>query len=334
MVDVARAAGVSQSTVSLVVNGRPGRVGASTRDRVLAVIDELGFRPNLTARGLRLSVTGTIGLVTDRIASSPFAGPIVSGAQALAWSHGYLLLVVNTDGDEAVQAAAVQALVDRRVDGLLYAAMAWQEVVLPATFDAVPSLLVNAWTADGHPAVTPAEVEGGRLAAQAVVEVGHRAIALIGGVRGHAAAVQREQGFREHLAGAGIAVTEDWVSTGPWDIDSGYRRMLGLLDGPERPTAVVCGNDLVAVGVITACRDRGLGVPAEVSVVGYDDQPILAAQYRPALTTVAIPHDALGRAAVTALVAAIDTGERPRSARVGGVLVRRESVAPPSSGLT
>lgn len=333
MSDVARLAGVSQSTVSLVVNGHPGRVGAATRARVLAAIEKLGFRPNLTARGLRLSSTGTIGLVTDLIASSPFAGPIVSGAQALAWSHDQLLLVVNTDGDEDLKVAAVQALLDRRVDGLLYAAMAWQEVRLPATFRTVPSLLVNAWSADGHPAVVPAEVEGGRLAARAVLEAGHRRIALVGGLASSAAAVEREQGFRECLAAAGIAPVEAWISGGPWDIESGYRRATALLDragGPgDRPTAVVCGNDLVAVGVITACRDAGLRVPDDVSVVGYDDQPILAAQFRPGLTTVSIPHDALGRAAVSALMTSLGTGRPPVGTRIGGVLVQRGSVGPP-----
>ena len=330
MRDVARLAGVSQSTVSLVVNERPGRTALDTRQRVRAAIDELGFRPNLAARGFRLSTTATIGLVTDQIASSPFAGPIVSGAQDLAWQHAHLLLVVNTVGDELVESAAFDALVDRRVDGLLYAAMAWQEVRTPPSFASLPSLLINAWSADGTPAITPDEVGGGRLSAQAAVEVGHRRIALVGGVAGDAAAVERERGFRECLAAAGVPVVEAWVSSGPWDIESGFARAGLLLDRPDRPTAIVCGNDLVAVGVIAACRERGLDVPTDVSVVGYDDQPILAAQFRPALTTISIPHYEMGRSGVASLMTALLTGEPPESARIGGCLVRRDSVGPPA----
>lgn len=339
MNEVARRAGVSQSTVSVIVNGRDGqvRIAEQTKARVLAVIEELGFRPNLAARNLRLQRTRTIGFVTDHIAASPFAGRIVLGAQDVALSHDHLLILVNTAGDRAVEDTAIEMLLDRQVDSLLYAAMSWRSVDLPAAFASVPSILVNCWS-DGsrlpadYPAMAPVESAGETLAARAVLAEGHREIAFIGGPRDEVATVEREQGFRAALAAAGVPVREEWMCYGEGEISDGHRTTVRLLDHARRPTALVCWNDRLAAGALIAVLERGLSVPGDVSVVGYDDQEGLADQLSPALTTVSIPHYEMGRAAVAALMAALATGRAAEGRKVPGTLIRRASLGPVKGG--
>jgi LacI family transcriptional regulator len=330
MKDVGLLAGVSQSTVSHVVN-RTGKIPEETEQRVRAAIEELGYRPNETARNLRLRRSRTIGMVTDAIASSPFAGRVLRGAEELAWERGYLLLLVDATEDPSIESAAVDTLLARQVDGMLYASMSWRGVDMPAGFTKLPSLLVNAWPSGSRkiPAIVPAETEGGRLAASTVIQAGHRRISYLGGPKDDAARIEREAGFRKAMAEAGLPVEERWVLSGDYHLHSGYVLALGLLDRPDRPTALVCGNDRMAVGAMMAARECGLAVPGDVSIVGYDDQEDLAEQVVPALTTVSIPHYEMGRAAVENLLDALATGRRPLGETVPGVLIERHSVAPP-----
>ncbi|MDQ4501057.1 LacI family DNA-binding transcriptional regulator [Sinomonas sp. ASV322] len=331
MMDVGRLAGVSQSTVSHVVN-RTGKIPEDTEQRVWAAINELGYQPNETARNLRLRRSRTIGLVTDRIASSPFAGRVLVGAQDYAWDNGYLLLLIDSRQDSKIESAAIDSLLSRQVDGMLYAAMSWREVDLPASFAKLPSLLINAWPSArrDYPAIVPDEVAGGRLAAHAVVEAGHRRIAYIGGPQDDPARIEREIGFREELASARVPVDESWILTGDYQISTGHSLTHRLLEAVERPTAIVCGNDRMAVGAITAALECGLRVPRDLSIVGYDDQEQFAAEMHPALTTVSIPHYAMGRAAVERLLDSLHTGQPPLGATIPGELIRRDSVAAPS----
>ena len=340
MNDVARLAGVSQSTVSVVVNNREAEVGISeeTSARVTAAIRELGFRPNLAARGLRLQRSRTFGFITDHIASSPFGGRTVLGAQDAAWAEDHLLLMVNTSGDPRIERSAIDALIDRGVDGLVYAAMAWGEVRLPSSFRTLPSVLVNCWSpdADRLSAVIPCEVQGGRAAAEELLTQGHRRVAMLGGTPTDAATIEREVGFREALREAGVPIREEWVRYGRHDIRSGYELTSILFDSGDAddwPTGLVCGNDRMATGAMSALSDRRLSVPTDVSVVGYDDQEGLADQVTPALTTVSIPHYAMGRAGVQHLLTGLGTTAPahadPSLLRVPGQLIRRQSVASP-----
>jgi LacI family transcriptional regulator len=337
MHDVARLAGVSQSTVSFVINHRDVEMGIApgTRERVLAVIQDVGYRPNLAARGLRLQRSRTFGLVTDCIASSPFGGRTLLGAQELAWEHDHLLLVVNTSSDRSIEASAVEALIDRGVDGLLYAAMSWTEVSPPAPFRSIPNVLVNCWDA-ASPAVVPCEVEGGRLAAEELIANGHRRIAFLGGTRSDPATTQREEGFRQAMKGAKLRVNESWVKTGNYEISTGYALADEIFSRRgEPPTGLMCGNDRMAVGAILALHQHGLSVPEDISVVGYDDQEGLANEFTPTLTTVSIPHYEMGRAGIEYLLAVLRDPagthvERGPVAEVPGRLIRRHSVSRPS----
>lgn len=331
MKDVGILAGVSQSTVSHVVN-RTGKIPPETTKRVREAILQLGFRPNDTARNLRLQQSKTIGLITDRIATTPFAGKVLLGAQEYAWERGYLLLVVDTGLDAEIEVAAVDAMLSRQVDGLLYASMSWGEVDTPAAVSKVPTMLINAWSGTdlSLPAVVPDEVAGGRLAARVVISAGHRRIAYLGGPDDDQARIERERGFREEHEASGLAVDPRLVLTGDYHVDTGYRLAGRLLTEPDPPSALVCGNDRMALGAIMAALSMGLQVPADLSIVGYDDQEEIADQITPNLTTVSIPHYEMGRTAAKLLLKAIDTGKPPVGTAVPGGLILRDSVAPPA----
>jgi LacI family transcriptional regulator len=181
--DVARLAGVSHTAVSFVFNGRAeGNLSPATQERIRQAAVQLGYRPDPVARGLRRRRTAVIGLVTDEIASSPFAGRLLRGAMETAWDNEHLVLTVDSGGDPAKEDAAVAELLDRRVDGIIYAAFSLRRVRVPEGLHRTHSVLANCVPEDDSlPAVIPAERAGGRTAARLLLDEGHRRIAHIGG---------------------------------------------------------------------------------------------------------------------------------------------------------
>ncbi|MDT0345061.1 LacI family DNA-binding transcriptional regulator [Streptomyces litchfieldiae] len=335
--DVARLAGVSHTAVSFVFNGRAkGNLSAETQERIRAAAEQLGYRPNPVARGLRRSRTAVLGLVTDEIASSPFAGQLLRGATETAWARDHLVVTVDSGGDPEKEEAAVDELLDRRVDGIVYAAMSLRRVAVSAALRRTRTVLANCLAEDGSlPAVIPAERAGGRTAAEVLLAAGHRHIAKVGGLD-DIASVERLRGFRDALRAAGVPAVEEWIMRGGGEITTGYECGLRLFDGApagRRPTGVICYNDRVAAGVLHAVARCGLRVPEDVSVVGYDDQEHMAAFLTPPLTTVALPHRAMGETATRLLLDAIDAGEDPPASvrRLTCHPVSRASVGPAPS---
>lgn len=335
--DVARLAGVSHTAVSFVFNGRAeGNLSAATQERIREAAVQLGYRPDPVARGLRRRRTAVIGLVTDEIASSPFAGRLLRGAMETAWDSDHLVLTVDSGGDPAKEDAAVAELLDRRVDGIIYAAMSLRRVRVPEGLHRTHSVLANCLPEDDSlPAVVPAERAGGRTAARLLLGAGHRRLAVIGGLD-DIASVERTRGFRDALRAEGVTVPKEWIVRGGGEISAGYAGALRLLDGVEpgrRPTGVLCYNDRVAAGVLHAATRLGIVVPADLSVVGYDDQEHMAAFLTPPLTSVALPHRAMGEAATRLLLDAIEAGQAPPTTvrRVTCPVVSRASVGPAPS---
>lgn len=332
--DVARLAGVSHTAVSFVFNGRAeGNLSPATQERIRQAATQLGYRPDPVARGLRRRRTAVIGLVTDEIASTPFAGRLLRGAMETAWGSEHLVLTVDSGGDPAKEDAAVAELLDRRVDGIIYAAMSLRRVRVPEGLHRTHSVLANCLPEDGSlPAVIPAERSGGRAAARLLLEQGHRRVAVVGG-EDDIASRERLQGFRDALRAEGITVPREWVVRTGGEISGGYEGALRLLDGAAAgryPTGLFCYNDRVAAGVLHAATRLGLTVPGDVSVIGYDDQEHMAAFLSPPLTTVALPHRAMGEAAVRLLLDAIGTGRAPSPTvrRLACPVIDRESVGP------
>lgn len=325
MADVARLAGVSVTTVSLVLNNRPDTgLRPETKERVRAAIETLGYRPNYQARALARRRSQTIGFVGERL-SSPFAGRIISGAHDVAREHGSLLLILDAE-DEGELASCVKEMHNRRVDGILIAAegsVVYQDV---PDLDGVPVVLVNC-RIDGTrlPSILPDDEAGGRSAARLLIDAGHHRLACLAGDRKAVATQSRVRGFRAELAAAGIASRTVPVYYGDYRSESGYRLCLEALAEREPPTALFMGNDRMALGAYYALAELGLRVPEDVSVVGFDDQEELAESMRPGLTTMRLPHYEMGRLAAKML---FDVPRRAtlRDMRVPCVPVLRSSV--------
>jgi LacI family transcriptional regulator len=333
LADVARRAGLSKTAVSLVLNGREGtRLSTEAHQRVFAAAEELGYRPNVAARSLRTRKTATIAFVSDIVATTRFAGGMIRGALDAAREHDHVLLIAETQGDAAFEKHAIDAMLDRQVDGVIYAAMATRRLTVPAALLAGPVVLLNATSPDGLPCVLPDDEGAGRTAAGALLAKGHRDhIAVIGRNRlketdpeVSLAADARLHGIRAALAHEGATVLHE-ASCADWLPENGYAAMRGLLRKAERPTAVICMNDRLAFGAYQALADAGLSVPQDVSVVSFDDDPI-AAWLRPGLSTVALPHETMGRRAVDLLLG----GQAEGTTLVPMTLRRRRSVAPPA----
>ena len=327
MKDVARAAGVSAKTVSRVVNNE-GHVSDALRQRVLRAIEDLDYRPNLVARHMRTQKTRLIGLVTDEIGTTPFSGNILRGAQEAAWRHGLLLLTCHTGGNPDIEALAVDLLLERQVEGIIFAAMYHREVRPPERLQQRPAVLLDCFAADDRfPAVVPDEHEGGYLATRHLLERGRHRIAMINGKPGFPGTEGRVAGFRQALAEAGLPLEESLLVYGDWWQEQGYDQALRLLKLPRPPDAFFCGNDRIAMGVYDALRESNLRIPQDVAVIGFDNMELIAAHSRPGLTTMALPHHEMGRRAMEMLVNCLE-GQPPGGARLLQIscpLVRRGS---------
>lgn len=339
LAEVAERAGVSRTTASLVLagRGRELRISQAVEERVLRAAKELQYRPNIVSRGLRTGTTRTIGFVSDTVATSRLAGDMIKGALEAAREHGMLLFIGETEGETDLEHSLLAAMHDRQVDGIIYASMFTRAVKVPAALTTGPAVLLNAVPrrASALPSVVPDEVEAGRAAARVLVDAGHReGIHLIGaGPRVRdvppeaLAGVERLTGIREVLAGAGVTIAGGRVCA-DWQPEYGYQATREVL-AQATPRALVCLNDRIAVGAYQALDDFGLKVPADVSVVSFDDHPV-ATWVRPKLTTVALPHYELGRKAVEVLLAEIDRGDEPgrgETHRVPMPVRMRDSVA-------
>lgn len=304
MKDVARVAGVSQTTVSFVLNNKPGVFFADeTKARIQEAVEKLGYRPNVAAQVLRTSKTHLIGLISDEIATTPHAGQIIEGAQDAAWANSKLLLLMNTGGRDDVEKAAIEMLLDRQVEGIIYATMYHRPVSLPDTLRGVPTVLLDCFVQDRSlPSVVPDEVQGGRVATEHLLSKGHRRIGFLNQIPPIPASVGRLEGYRRGLAAYGVTFDESLVLAEVSEANGGYQGAVKLMRRPDRPTAIFCFNDRMAMGAYDALRKLGLSIPEEVSVVGFDNEEIIADHLYPPLSTVQLPHYEMGEWAVNYLV--------------------------------
>ncbi|MDP4332445.1 LacI family DNA-binding transcriptional regulator [Curtobacterium sp. A7_M15] len=330
MKDVARHAGVSQPTVSFVLNDRRDvSIAAETRTRVLEAAKELKFQPNRAAQSLRSNRSYTVGVIADRLVSQPYAGHIVLGVQQAVQEAGYVCFVVETAQTTDGGKAAVENLVQQGVAGLVYAAPGPEYVTPVDGLDTVPTVFVNCFPPGGTPAVTVLadEYQGGYDVAAAVFAAGHADVAFLGGPEDDYACQERKRGLDRAAADARIPSTQISITFGTFQVGSGYDLAVAVLaDAANRPTAIICGNDRMAVGALMAAQSLGMRCPEDISIVGFDDQPDLADQMHPPLTTVALPHQQMGFEAGTLLLA---EAEQPGRHLVPCEYVARSSLAAP-----
>lgn len=329
--DVAARSGVSVTTVSHVLNDVPGkRIADGTRDRVRRAAEELGYAPSSVARNLRLQRSQMLALISDEIATTPYAGRMILGAQEAASKAGWLLMLVNTGSDPEFEAAEIQALRQRQVDGFLYATMYHQKVVVPEALAGMPTVLLDARSDDAAiPSVVPDEVSGGRTATEELIRHGHSRIGFVTNVDDIPATRGRLEGYRTTLRDAGLPYDKRLVVAGRSDTDGGLQVTRKLLSATDRPTALFCFNDRMAMGAYHAAAELGLRIPQDLSVVGFDNQELIAEGLRPKLTTVALPHYEMGAWAVETLIANIEGHDLsgPQHTVLPCPLVARNSVA-------
>jgi len=329
--DIARMAQVSQTTVSFVLNNTPNTsITEDTRARVLTAAETLGYRPNAMARALRTHQSSFIGFITDFIATTPHAGRIVEGAQQAAWEQGRLLLLVNTGGDPALEAAALDVMIEQRAQAVIYATMYHREAAPPAGLRDLRSVLLDCYAADrGLPCVLPDDRQGGYDATRALIDAGHRRIGFINNHSPIPATFARQAGYAQALADAGIPFDPDLVVSGDVrESECNYRVTQELMRRPNPPTALFVFCDQMVVGVYDALRDMRLRIPEDVAVIGFDNLEIIAATLHPALTTMALPHYEMGAWAVRYVLG--QTPDLPADGPVQQLmpcpLVRRQSI--------
>ena len=324
------AAGVSQTTVSLILNDVAGaRLSASTRKRVRDAAEALGYAFSKRS-GVRPGVNdaSVICFVADEYASDPWCAMALDGAREWACEQGFTVLAIVTRGEAEIEHAIRTQVARQTPAGLIFAAIQTRRIAPPNALSDVPTVLLNCYAADRSlPSIVPGELLGGYEATQHLIQAGHRRIGHIHGQPWMDASRDRLKGYRRALAEADIPFDPDLVRPGNWEPSAGYERTLELMALDRPPTAIFCANDMMALGCYDALKERGLGIPDDVSVVGYDDREI--AQFmRPPLTTVLLPHFEIGRQAAEMIIdRTMGSGERRPQIKVECPLIVRQSVA-------
>ncbi|MDO6668932.1 LacI family DNA-binding transcriptional regulator [Paracoccus sp. 1_MG-2023] len=330
--DVARLAGVSTATVSRTLNS-PDRVRTETRLAVENAVAVLGYTPNFGGQALASRRSNTIGAIIPTMANSIFATAVQALQETLA-ARNVMLLVASSQYSPMREQTQLRTLLARGVDGI---ALIGSERP-PEVYDILESrrvpfaLLWSAPRASSHLTIGFDNAAAASEVARNVLAAGHRRIALLTGmIEGNDRARARLQGVTEELARAGITLDPGDIVALPYTLDDGEAGAIRLLSRPDRPTAIICGNDVLAAGAMRGARAMGLSIPGDVSVTGFDDIE-LATAVSPALTTVRVPHRRMGEAAGQALLEWIETGQQPRSIGFPAEFIARSSLGRPPGG--
>ncbi len=331
--DVARLAEVHPGTVSRALNEQTrALVNEETAERVLRVAEELGYRPNPIARGLKTNRSYTVGVLIPDL-TNPLFPPIMRGIEDRLGDAGYTALIVNTDNDPGRERSQMDAMRARQVDGFIAAtARLDTELLADVAAGGAPMVLVNRSLEDGSlAAVTVDDRQGIRLAVTHVAELGHRLIGHVGGPQNLSTGHLRHLGFREAMAELGLAArSEQVVFAGAFTEANGQQACAELLDRAPGVTAVVAANDRLAIGCYDALEARGLACPDDLSVTGFNDMPFVD-RLRPPLTSVRVPQREIGTVAADLLLSQLsDDSREARQILLEPTLIVRSSTAPPA----
>jgi LacI family transcriptional regulator len=303
--DVAREAGVSMMTVSRVINNKEG-VSQETRQAVEEVIQKLNYHPNNFARGLATQRTGTLGLVVPDI-SNPFFSGVARGVERTASAEGYSILVCDTEEDPQREWDVLELLLEKWLDGLVLCSSRLEPGKLQSILAQYPAaVLVNKQLESEDAPISVGCVlindqAGGRLATQHLIKSGHKTIGYLAGPNVSQSSRWRHEGYRQALAEAGFPYNPELVWPCPPTVEGGQLSAAQMLSAHPQMTALFCFNDLVAVGVMQACKEFGRAIPDDLAIVGYDDI-ILAPLVTPSLTTCRVAREKLGSLATSLLI--------------------------------
>ncbi len=294
MRDVAERAGVSITSVShFINNSRP--ISEPLKERIALAMAELDFHPNALARSLRLKQTKSVGIIVPD-SSNPFFADVTRSIEKALFTHHYNVILGNSDGDLDRALLYLKVMTERQVDGLIFIDVGASGDVLNTALRSlnIPVILIDRIVPGVEvDYVTVTNTQGGFDATRHLISLGHRRIACLTGPQSLTASMERLTGYRQALKEANITPDENLIYTGNFQFESGYEGARQLLSRSPRPTAIFACNDLMAVGVMRAAAELGFAVPAELSVVGFDDIP-LAKFSAPALTTIAQPTEQIG----------------------------------------
>ncbi|WP_200948191.1 LacI family DNA-binding transcriptional regulator [Nocardioides sp. Soil774] len=321
--DVAAEAGVSATTASYILNGRADemRISPATVAKVQAAVASLGYRPNRSARSLRTRRTATVGLISDQIAGAQYGSSMLTGASLAARELDHLVVMGESGGDPDLERLLIEEMLDREVDGVVYATRTARAISLPAGLRGVRAVLLNCEAPGEQVAsVMPDDEGGGRAAARVLLDAGIDDVWVIGEdpTPDATAGPRRLAGVRAELAAHGSAVAG--VIACDWTVEDGFEATSAWLAAGGRPRGLVCMNDRLAMGAFQALAEAGYRVPDDVSVVSFDGSA-LAGWLRPVLTSVELPFRELGALAVRRLLDVDDRGgtvSLPMAVREGG----------------
>jgi LacI family transcriptional regulator len=333
--EVAKEAGVHPATASRALNASTrSMVNTATAERVLRVAKELGYTPNPIARSLKTARSSSVGVVLPDL-TNPIFPPIVRGIEDVLRDVGYSTWIVNTDNDPERESSGVDSFRQRSIEGFVFATARLSHPLIEEMADAsMPLVLVNRRVSRiDIPSVTADDATGVSLAMNHLYELGHRQIAHIAGPQELSTGLFRKRAFRQCLEDLGLPHEPERIAAcETWSEDAGDRALTTLLDKGVPFTAVVAGNDLIALGCYDAMKRRGLRCPEDISVVGFNDTPFMD-KVSPAMTTVRIPQYEIGAEAARLLMEMLqDPARHPRSLLLPPTLIVRDSTGTVHAG--
>lgn len=307
LADVARLSGLSKTAVSLILNNRPGsRLSEEAAERARAAAAQLGYKPNPAAQSLRSGKTRSIGFISDQVTITRFASAMVRGTLRAAKEFGHTVLIAETGDDVSELSESFAEMADRQVDGIVVGLMAARLVDVPTSSSGIPVVIVNGRTPDDVASVLPDEYRAGHDMASILLDAGHSRIGFIGDLPHIADDPRRSVTIARRLAGIRAALTERSVAAveatvDDWTTQIGYDHAHRMLAAHPDLTALIAATDRVAFGIYQALTDLGMRVPADISVVSFDDED-LANLVRPGLTTARLPYEEMARTGVEMLL--------------------------------
>lgn len=330
--DVAREAGVSIATVSQVINGK-GKISEERRNEIIQIMERLQYQPSVIAAALTGKKTYTLGLLVPDI-SNPFFAEIARAVEDQGHQLGYSVVICSTDNKDERVERYLSLLQQKSVDGMIIGTgVDNKEILTPLLERSTPiALIAREMPLLDLNTVVVDDVVGGALAARHLLELGHTRAAVLAEQAKVSSSRERVRGFGQALEEAGCLLPEEAVRYCDYVVEDGKRKALELLGRPDRPTALFCCNDLLAIGALQAAKELGLRVPADLSVIGFDNT-ILASVTDPPLTTVAQPIESMGKKAVDLLIQELKKEEGYKQRVVlRPELVVRQSTAAPGAG--
>lgn len=310
--DVARLAGVSTTTVSHVIN-KTRFVAEATQEKVMEAVKTLNYAPSAVARSLKCNSTRTIGMLVTQ-STNPFFSEVIDGVESYCYRQGYTLILCNTGGIYEKQRDYIRMLAEKRVDGMLVICSDLTNELLSMleSYPDIPKVIMD-WAAEDSKAdkIIDNSEEGGYLATKYLIDKGHTRIACLSGHLSKIACQERIQGFRRAMNEAHLTINENWILEGNFECDTAVLAADKIIAMDEKPTAVFCFNDTMALGLMSRLQQRGIRVPDDMSIIGYDN--IETAEYfSPPLTTIHQPKRRVGKNAFEILLERIKNKEHER----------------------